>query len=90
MAQLQVANRKSQEMLPGATLLGIGVLVYWYIGDRAKALHTGLKSCLQKAALQNNAPKPFTIHHSSFTIKNLPTTHLPRIENFIIARNSKC
>ncbi len=84
MAQLQVANRKSQEMLPRATLLGIGVLVYWYIGGRTKALHTGLKSRLQKAALQNNAPKPFTI-------KNLPTTrYLPRIENFIIARNSKC
>ncbi|WP_456456512.1 hypothetical protein [Nitratifractor sp.] len=84
MAQLQVASRKSQEMLPEATLLIIGILVYWYIGGRAKALHAGLKSHLQKAALQSNAPK-------LFTIKNLPTTrYLLRIENFIIARNSKC
>ncbi len=86
MAQLQVASRKRCCLRQHCWLL-----VYWYIGGRAKALHAGLKSHLQKAALQSNAPKLFTIHHSPFTIKNLPTTrYLLRIENFIIARNSKC
>ncbi len=86
MAQLQVASRKR-------CCLGqrCWLLVYWYIGGRALALHAGLKSRLQKTALQSNAPKLFTIHHSPFTIKILSTTYYPLpTKVFIAARSPKC
>ncbi len=64
-------------MVFGAVLLVIGILVYWYMGGRALALHfAGLKSLLQKYALRSNAQK-FSILHSPFSITNLPTTHYP-------------
>ncbi len=48
------------------------VIGHWslVIGGGASALHcAGLKSHLQKYALQNNAPKLLTSHHSPFTIR---------------------
>jgi len=79
-----VASRKSQEKSPAATLLVIGVLVYW---GRLRRYLSNISALIKKMALQSNAyqnyslltlnsslqkqrkPKPFT--------KILPTTHYP-------------
>ncbi len=69
-------------MVFGTLLLVIGILVYWYMGGRALALHfAGLESRLQKYTLQGNAPK-FSILHSPFSITKLPTTHYPLLTPF--------
>ncbi len=66
-------------VIGGAIGFVIGILVYWYIGGRASALHfAGLKSRLQKIALRSNAPKPFTIHRSPFIHRSVAKQHNPR------------
>ena len=45
---------------------GIG---HWALGTGLQPCIAGLKSRLQAIALQRNAPKPFTIHHSPFIIR---------------------
>jgi len=79
-----VASRKSQV----ARSVAFGdVIGYWLlvIGGRAEALHcAGLKSHLQKIALQSNAPKPFTIHHSPFT---LSWDGNPTLRNWLLVPN---
>ncbi|WP_292659011.1 hypothetical protein [Nitratifractor sp.] len=55
----------------------IGISVYWHIGDKVKALYTGLKSYLQKFALRSNAPK-FKIQHPKSIIKSVAMQRQPK------------
>ncbi len=64
----------------------IGVLVYWYIKGRDRALHwAGMNSRFQKYAPQSDAPK-FSILNSQFSIKNLPTIHYPLLTRIGVVR----
>ena len=80
-AQSQVASRKSQVLSLSATALGIwhwalcvlpaqsSVIGHRSLGAGLQPCIAGLKSRPLSIALQRNAPKPFTIHHSPFTIR---------------------
>ncbi|WP_457602703.1 hypothetical protein [Nitratifractor sp.] len=69
----------------------IGVLVYWYIGGRALALHAGLKSRLhihiKGSVAKQRPPKLFTIHHSSFIIRKRSFRFL--IPHFFVLKGAR-
>ncbi len=70
-----VANRKSQDLLPSATLFVIG---HWSLGKRLQPCIAGLKSRLHRHALQRNALK-FLISIFSFLIQNAPHRGAPKL-----------